>query len=99
MRTYVCGINKSSNFLGFYLQKMFWNKLTTYICNHVRPDGRLSAGEKYRVVRQNMSEFLQYGRIVDKSGRGVKSEPNSASATPMDVDANARGKVKGCFVW
>ena len=54
------------------------------------------AGGKFRVVRQNMSEFLQFGRVFDKDGRGVESESNSASATPMDVDAV--GKGKGCFV-
>ena len=26
-------------FYIFYLQKCFWNQLTTYICNHFRPDG------------------------------------------------------------
>ena len=56
------------------------------------------AGQKYRVVRQNMSEFLQFGRIFCKDGRGVESEPSSASATPMDVDAVGKGKGKGCFV-
>ena len=54
------------------------------------------AGGKYRVMRQNMSEFLQFGRVFDKDGRGVESESNSACATPMDVDAV--GKGKGCFV-
>ena len=29
-------------------------------------------------------------------GRGVESEPNSASTTPMDVDTVRRGKGKGC---
>ena len=29
------------------------------------------AGGKYRVVRQNMSEFLHFDRIFDKDGRGV----------------------------
>ena len=53
------------------------------------------AGGKYRLVRQNMSEFLQFGRVFDKDGRGVKSsEPSSASATPMDVDAVGKGKGK-----
>ena len=56
------------------------------------------AGGKYRVVRQNMSEFLQCGRVFDKDGRGVEPETNSASATPMDVDAVSKGKGKGCFV-
>ena len=28
----------------------------------------------------------------------MESEPNSASATPMDVDAVGKGKGKGCFV-
>ena len=45
------------------------------------------------MVRQNMSEFLQFGRIFDKDGRGLDSEPSSASATPMDVDGV--GKRKG----
>ena len=56
------------------------------------------AGGKYRVVRQNMSECLQYGRVFDKDGRGVDSEASSASATPMDVDAVGKCKGKGCFV-
>ena len=57
------------------------------------------AGGKYRVVRQNMLEFLQFGRVLRQGdGRGVESEPNSASATPMDVDAVGKGKGKGCFV-
>ena len=56
------------------------------------------AGGKHRVVRQSMSEFLQFGRVFDKDGRGVESESNSASATPMDVDAVGKGKGKGCFV-
>ena len=30
-----------------------------------------SAGGKYRVVWRNMSEFLQFGRVFDKDGRGV----------------------------
>ena len=46
------------------------------------------------MVRQNMSEFLQFGRTFDKDGRGVKSEPSSASATPMDVDAVGKRKGK-----
>ena len=50
------------------------------------------------MVRQNMSEFLHFGRVFDKYGRGVESEPSSASATPMDVDAVGKGKGKGCFV-
>ena len=57
-----------------------------------------SAGGKYRVVRQNMSEFLQFGRVFDKDGGGVESESNSGSATPIDVDAVGKGKGKGCFV-
>ena len=57
-----------------------------------------SAGGKYRVVRQNMSEFLQFGRVIDKDRRKVESESNSASATLMDVDAVGKGKGKGCFV-
>ena len=56
------------------------------------------AGGKYRVVRRNMSEFLQCGRIFDKDGRGVESEPSSTNATPMDVDGVGKGKGKGCFV-
>ena len=56
------------------------------------------AGGEYRAVRQNISEFLQLGRIFDKDGRGVESGPGSASATPMDVDAVGKGKGKGCFV-
>ena len=52
----------------------------------------------YRVVRQNMSEFLQFGRVFDKDGRGVESETTSTSATPMDFDAVGKGKGKGCFV-
>ena len=50
------------------------------------------------MVRQNMSEFLQFGRVFDKDGRGVESESNSASASPMDVAAVGKGKGKGCFV-
>ena len=42
--------------------------------------------------------FLQFGRISDKDGRGVESEPNSASTTPMDFDAVVKCKGKGCFV-
>ena len=38
------------------------------------------------MVRQNVSEFLQFGRIFDKDGRGVESETSSANGTPMDVD-------------
>ena len=65
---------------------------------------------KYWVVRQNMSEFLQSGRIFDKDGRGVESESNSAGTTPMDVEVvgkgmgkgqencKGKGKGKGCFV-
>ena len=53
------------------------------------------AGGRYRVVRQNMSEFLQFGRIFDKDGRGVEPELSSASATPMDVDAVGEAKWKG----
>ena len=56
------------------------------------------AGGKYRVVRQNMSEFLQFGQMFDKDGRGVESEPNSASTTSMDVDGVSNGKGEGCFV-
>ena len=33
------------------------------------------AGGKYRVVRDNMSEVLQFGLIFDKDGRGVESDP------------------------
>ena len=55
------------------------------------------AGGKYRVVRQNMSEFLQFGRVFDKDRRGVESESNSASASPMDVDAVGKGKGKDCM--
>ena len=54
------------------------------------------AGGKYRVVRQNMSEFLRFGRVFDKDGRGVESEPSSANATPMDVDAVGKGKGIVC---
>ena len=53
------------------------------------------AGGKYRVVRQNI---LQVGRILGKDGRRVESEPSSANASPMDVDAVGKGKGKGCFV-
>ena len=52
------------------------------------------AGGKYRVARQNMPEFLQFGPIFDKDGRGVKSELSSGSARPMDVDAVGKGKGK-----
>ena len=27
--------------------------------------------------RQNISEFLQFGRIFDQDGRGVEPEPNN----------------------
>ena len=57
----------------------------------------IPASGNNRVVCQNMSEFLQFGRIFDKDGRGVESEPSSASATPMDVDGVGNGKRKGCF--
>ena len=57
-----------------------------------------SAGGKYRVVRQNMSTCLEFGRIFDIDGRGVESEPSSASAAPMDVVPVGKGKEKGCFV-
>ena len=50
------------------------------------------------MVRQNRSEFLQFGRIFDKDGRGAEWEPSSASATPMDVDVVGKGKGQGCFV-
>ena len=50
------------------------------------------AGGKCRVVRQNMSEFLHVGRIFDKNGPGVESEPSSASATPINFDAFHTGK-------
>ena len=50
------------------------------------------------MVRQNMSAFLQIGRIFDKDGRGVESESSNANATPMDVDGVGKGKGKGCFV-
>ena len=44
-------------------------------------------------------EFLQFGRVFDKDGRGVESESNNAaSATQMDVDAVGKGKGKGRFV-
>ena len=56
------------------------------------------AGGKCRVVRQNMSEFLQFGRIFDKDGRGVEWEPSSTGVAPMDVDGVGKGKGKGCFV-
>ena len=56
--------------------------------------------ESIRVVRQNMSEFLQFGRVFDKDRREVESESNSAGTAPMDVDAVGKGKgnCKGCFV-
>ena len=44
------------------------------------------------------SQNFQFGRVFDKDGRGVESEPSSASATPMDVDAVGKGNGKGCFV-
>ena len=53
---------------------------------------RLAAGPangNYRAVRQNMSEFLQFGWIFDTDGRGVE---------PMDVDGVGKGKGKACFV-
>ena len=65
--------------------------------NVVRLAARPVSGN-YRVVRQNMSEFLQFGRIFDKDGRGVELEPSSANATLMDVDGVGKGKGKGCFL-
>ena len=50
------------------------------------------------MVRQNVSELLPFGRVFDKDGRGVESESNSASATPMVVDAVGKGKGNECFV-
>ena len=58
----------------------------------------LSWLEKYRAVRLNMSVFPQFGWILDKDGRGLESEPSSASVIPMDVDAVGKGKDNGCFV-
>ena len=75
--------------------------LASHAPESIRTTVRLAAGPaggKYRVVRQNMSEFLQIGRVFDKDGRGVESELSSASSTPMDVDAVGKGKRKGCFV-
>ena len=46
------------------------------------------------MVRQNMSEFLQFGPIFDKDGRGVESEPSSANATPMDVVGKRKGMLR-----
>ena len=49
---------------------------------------------KWKVARQNMSEFLQFGRIFDK---GVESESSSAGTAPMDVDAVGKGNAaKDC---
>ena len=75
--------------------------LASHAPESIRHVVRLPAGPangKYRVVHQNLSEFLQVGRIFDKDDRGVESEPSSPSATPMDVDAVGNGKGKGCFV-
>ena len=58
------------------------------------------ASGKYQVVRQNISEVLQFGQIFDKDGRGVESEHNNTGPAQMDVDSDWRGKgkTKGCFV-
>ena len=47
---------------------------------------------------EHVRVFFQFGLIFDKDGRGVESEPSSASATPMDVDGVGKGKGYGCFV-
>ena len=69
------------------------------IRNVVRLAGGPANG-KYQGVRQNISEFLQFGRIFDKDGRGVESEPNNTGPAPMNVDSvgKGKGKTKGCFV-
>ena len=67
----------------------------------IRNEVRLAAGPangSYRAVRQNTSEFLRFGRIFDKDGRGVESEPSHANATSIDIDGVGKGKGKGCFV-
>ena len=51
--------------------------LASHASESIRNVVRLAAGlagGKYRVVRQNMSEFLKFGRVFDKDGRGVQSE-------------------------
>ena len=55
------------------------------IRNVVRLAARQASGN-YRALWQNMSVFPQFGRILDKDGRGVESEPSSANVTSMDVD-------------
>ena len=72
--------------------------LASHAPGSIRNVVRLAAGGKYRVVRQNISEFLQFGRIFEKDGRGVESEHSSANATTMDVDAVGKGKGKGFLV-
>ena len=75
--------------------------LASHAPESIRNVGQIGSGPangNYRAVRQNMSEFLQFGRIFDKDGRRVESEPSSANATPMDVDGVGKGKGKGCFV-
>ena len=60
---------------------------------------RLAAGPasgNYRAVRQNMSEFLQIGRIFDKDGREVESDPSGANSTPLDFDGVGKGMGKEC---
>ena len=72
--------------------------LASHAPESIRNVVRLAPGPangNYRAVRQNMSEFLHFGRIFDKDGRGVELEPSSANATPMDVDGVGRGKGKG----
>ena len=77
--------------------------LASHAPESIRNVVRLAAGAangKYQVVRQNISKFLQFGRIVDKDGRGVESEANNTGPVPMDVDSvgKGKGKGKGCFV-
>ena len=72
--------------------------LASHAPESIRNVVRLAAGPangNYLAVRQNMSEFLHFGRIFDKDGRGVESEPSGANATPMDVDGVGKGKGKG----
>ena len=77
--------------------------LASHAPESIRNVVRLAAGPakgKNQGVRPNISEFLQFGRIFDKHGRRVESEPNHTGPFQMDVDSvgEGTGKTKGCFV-
>ena len=57
------------------------------------------AGGKYRVLRQNMSDFLQLGRVFDKDGRGVESESKTVQVQRrwmLIQSARARERDASC---